>query len=99
MLEFELYWFRLYLTRNANPRSEPDGSFFIGDCEEAAELRIERWSPYSVASQSTRGFSLLEVLVVLAVLLILGAISAPTLLDALHTVKELMALVSRVVVH
>ena len=45
------------------------------------------------------GFSLLELLAVLAVLLILGAIFTPTLVDALATVKELMALVNQVVVH
>ncbi len=53
MLEFELYWFRLYLTRNASQKSEPDGSWFIGDVEDGAELKIERWCPYSVARKST----------------------------------------------
>jgi hypothetical protein len=53
ILEWELYWFRLYLTRSANPRSEPDGSFFIGDCEDAADLKIDRWSPYTIARRST----------------------------------------------
>ena len=44
------------------------------------------------------GFSLLELLAVVALLLILGAIFAPTLLDCLETVRQLMAMVNQVVV-
>ncbi len=44
------------------------------------------------------GVSLTEALVVLAVLLVLGGLAVPTLLDALHTVKDLLALVNQVVV-
>jgi len=42
------------------------------------------------------GYSLLEALAVVAVILILGAICIPTLLDALSSVRELMALVNQV---
>jgi prepilin-type N-terminal cleavage/methylation domain-containing protein len=44
------------------------------------------------------GLTLLEVCVVLAVMLTLAAICTPTLLDALHSVRELLALASQVVV-
>jgi hypothetical protein len=43
------------------------------------------------------GVSLTEALVVLALLLVLGGLAAPTLLDALHTVRDLLAMASQVV--
>jgi hypothetical protein len=44
------------------------------------------------------GVSLTEALIVLALLLVLGGLAAPTLLDALHTAKDLLAMASQVVV-
>jgi hypothetical protein len=41
--------FRTYLTRNAHPAPEPDGSFYVGPIDDAPEqLLIDRWSPYSI---------------------------------------------------
>lgn len=48
--------------------------------------------------QKDAGLSLTETLVVIAILLVIGAIVTPTLLDALESVRDLLAMAGRVVV-
>jgi hypothetical protein len=41
--------FMTFLTRNADPRPAPDGSFYVGPIDDAPEtLLLDRWSPYSI---------------------------------------------------
>ena len=45
--------FMMFLTRNAHPAPEPDGSFYVGPIEE--EVPEKNWSrptPYSLASKN-----------------------------------------------
>src|SRR5579859_6006483 len=84
----------LALNYFGNPPSE------LGPEEEAeipiAELTDEP-SIVIPIDRRNAGVSLTEALIVLAVLLVLGGLAAPTLLDALHTVRDLLAMASQVV--
>jgi hypothetical protein len=47
--EYIFRYFQMYIRANANPKPEADGSFFIGDCEDAAPKNWCRYTPYSLA--------------------------------------------------
>lgn len=49
------------------------------------------------AEREDAGLSLLEALLVLAILMTLGAVFIPAILDALHSIEEVLALVNQVV--
>ena len=49
------------------------------------------------SERKAAGASLTELLVVIALLVLLIGLAVPTLLDALHSMKELLALVNQVV--
>jgi len=47
--EYVFRYFQMYLRANANPKPEPDGSFFLGNVEEVREKNWTKATPYSPA--------------------------------------------------
>lgn len=51
LLEYQLYYFRMYLLASTSAQSQPDGSWFIGSVDgDVPEKSWQRLNPYMVAT-------------------------------------------------
>lgn len=93
----EQYMFAMYLLWATRPKqAAPDdsGAYYIGDCGECREGLLDRPTPYSICTGRRQdGYSTLELLLCVAIVLIVSAIGIPLLWGAMQTVRGLMELV------
>jgi hypothetical protein len=55
LLEYQLYYFRMYLGASNSAQSQPDGSWFIGSVDgDVREKNWQRLNPYMVATRAVK---------------------------------------------
>jgi hypothetical protein len=91
--EYVFRYFQMYLRANASPKPDVSGAWFLGDIEDPAPKNWTKDTPYSPARRTESGTSLLEILIVLAILLTLFGVAVPKFMEALQSVRHLLALI------
>jgi hypothetical protein len=83
----------MYPRANASPKPDASGAWFLGDIEDPAPKNWTKDTPYSPARSRDSGISVSEILIVLAIVLTLCAVAVPKFVEALQSVRHLLALI------